>query len=188
MIPRHSPLKTDRMLGNCSEERSKHVISIAKKSMAVAVVVLLALPVGVQAAAVSSAVNGGMTFATSTNGLIETVAQVTTKKKVVVQKKAVVKGPVVQKKTVVKRPVVVQKKTVVKQPVVVKKTVVRRAPRVVVVRPWYSRPHYGTFVAGVALGTIIAVSAVGVVPYAPADNLCWYWTSPAKINGYWDYC
>jgi hypothetical protein len=56
------------------------------------------------------------------------------------------------------------------------------------VRPykaWVRKPYYGTWVAGVALGTILAVSAI---PPAPAPNLCWYWANPAHTRGYWDYC
>lgn len=60
----------------------------------------------------------------------------------------------------------------------------RRGGRVYV-RGWNRRPYYGTFVAGVALGAIITAAAA---PPPPADNLCWYWTSPAKNKGYWDYC
>jgi hypothetical protein len=58
----------------------------------------------------------------------------------------------------------------------------------VVVRPykaWVRKPYYGTWVAGVALGTILAVSAI---PPAPAPNVCWYWANPAHTRGYWDYC
>jgi hypothetical protein len=53
------------------------------------------------------------------------------------------------------------------------------------VRPWVSRPWFGTAVAGVTLGTIIAVSAV---PPVPADNLCWYWVDTFENRGYWDWC
>jgi hypothetical protein len=61
----------------------------------------------------------------------------------------------------------------------------------VVVRPvrvWAPRPYYGAIVGGVALGTIIAASAVGAAPVAPAPNMCWYWVDSAQIQGYWDYC
>jgi hypothetical protein len=70
-------------------------------------------------------------------------------------------------------------------------------PRVVVgprvawgrgVRPFVRRPHYGLIIGGVALGSIIAATAYGVIPPRPAPNLCWYWADPAMINGYWDYC
>jgi len=60
-----------------------------------------------------------------------------------------------------------------------------RRGRGVYVRGWNRRPYYGRVIAGVALGTIIAAAAA---PRAPADNLCWYWTNPARTNGYWDYC
>ena len=55
----------------------------------------------------------------------------------------------------------------------------------VYVRGWNRRPYYGTIIAGVALGTIIAATAA---PRPPADNLCWYWTNPSRTKGYWDYC
>ena len=55
-------------------------------------------------------------------------------------------------------------------------------------RPWVRRPYYGTIVAGVALGTLITVAAVGLVPRRPAPDLCWYWADPYRNRGYWDYC
>jgi hypothetical protein len=97
--------------------------------------------------------------------------------------RTVVRGPGGNKTVVTKG----QKNTVVKRTYVNKAYVNKR----VVVRPvrgWYRKPYYGNFVAGVALGTILAVGAVGVAPVAPASNLCWYWSDPAMINGYWDYC
>jgi hypothetical protein len=56
-------------------------------------------------------------------------------------------------------------------------------------RPWYRRPHFGTIVGGVALGTILTVAAVGAAPaVAPAPGLCWYWADEYQSQGYWDYC
>jgi len=55
-------------------------------------------------------------------------------------------------------------------------------------RPWVRRPYYGTIVAGVALGTLITVAAVGAVPRRPAPDLCWYWADRWQNRGYWDYC
>jgi hypothetical protein len=55
-------------------------------------------------------------------------------------------------------------------------------------RPWVARPYYGTIIAGVALGTLITVTAVGLVPARPAPHLCWYWADPYGERGYWDYC
>jgi hypothetical protein len=56
------------------------------------------------------------------------------------------------------------------------------------VRGWVRRPYYGTIVGGVALGTIIAVTAVGAAPVAPAANMCWFWADASQMRGYWDYC
>jgi hypothetical protein len=53
------------------------------------------------------------------------------------------------------------------------------------VRPWVRRPYYGTVVAGVALGTVIAATTI---PPAPSSDLCWYWSNSSKTKGYWDYC
>jgi hypothetical protein len=53
------------------------------------------------------------------------------------------------------------------------------------VRPWARRPYFGTVVGGVALGTIVAATAIPVVP---APGLCWYWTDATNTQGYWDYC
>jgi hypothetical protein len=53
------------------------------------------------------------------------------------------------------------------------------------IRPWVRRPYYGTVVAGVALGTVIAASTI---PTAPSSNLCWYWSNSSHTRGYWDYC
>lgn len=77
----------------------------------------------------------------------------------------------------------VNKRTVVKRNVTVHRTVVVRPHRV-----WVRRPYYGTIIAGVALGTIIVATAPRVVPVAPAPNVCWYWSDPDMIHGYWDYC
>jgi hypothetical protein len=53
------------------------------------------------------------------------------------------------------------------------------------VRPWVRLPYYGTVIAGVTLGTIIAATAV---PPAPSSELCWYWSNSSQTRGYWDYC
>ena len=56
------------------------------------------------------------------------------------------------------------------------------------VRNWNRRPYYGEFVGGVVLGSILAATGIGIVPYAPQPNLCWYWADPYMYRGYWDYC
>jgi hypothetical protein len=53
------------------------------------------------------------------------------------------------------------------------------------VRPWVRRPYFGTVVAGVALGTIIAATTI---PPAPSSGLCWFWSNSSRTRGYWDYC
>ena len=52
------------------------------------------------------------------------------------------------------------------------------------VRPWY----WGRVVAGVTIGTVIAVAAVNSVPKAPSPELCWFWSDATKTRGYWNYC
>ena len=56
------------------------------------------------------------------------------------------------------------------------------------VRGWQPRPYYGDFIGGVVLGSILAATGVGVVPYSPDPDLCWYWADPYMYRGYWDYC
>jgi hypothetical protein len=53
------------------------------------------------------------------------------------------------------------------------------------VRPWVRRPYYGTVIAGVTLGTVIAATAI---PAAPSSEVCWYWSNSSHSRGYWDYC
>src|SRR4051812_10064967 len=90
----------------------------------------------------------------------------------------------VNKNVNVNRNIHVDKNVRVNRNVRVNKTVIVRRPY----RAWGYRPYYGTIVAGVALGTVIGVSAAYAVPVAPGPNLCWYWADPAGYRGYWDYC
>jgi hypothetical protein len=108
------------------------------------------------------------------------------------------------KKTTVRHTTTVKRSggTAVRRSTTVKSTTVRRAPAarattvrrnvVVVRRPyraWVARPYYGAaIIGGVALGTVIAVSAAHAVPVAPGPNACWYWSDPTETRGYWDYC
>ena len=43
-------------------------------------------------------------------------------------------------------------------------------------------------VAGVVLGAEIAATVRGVAPPTPAPGLCWCWSDPNQIRGYWDRC
>lgn len=95
------------------------------------------------------------------------------------------KTKVVKGKTVkVNKNVKVNKTLKVNKNVKVNKTVYVNRP----VKRWSRKPHYGNVIAGVALGTMIGVTAVGVAPPPPASSLCWYWSNPVKNRGYWDYC
>lgn len=53
------------------------------------------------------------------------------------------------------------------------------------VRPWVRQPYYGTVIAGVTLGTVVAATAA---PTSPSFDLCWYWSNSSKTRGYWDFC
>ena len=55
-------------------------------------------------------------------------------------------------------------------------------------RPWYRRPYYGTIIGGIALGTIIGVTAYGLAPPRPRPDMCWFWADEIQSRGYWDYC
>ena len=55
-------------------------------------------------------------------------------------------------------------------------------------RPWIRRPYYGTIIGGIALGTLLGVTAYGLAPRPPRPDLCWYWADPVQSRGYWDYC
>lgn len=61
-------------------------------------------------------------------------------------------------------------------------------PRRAYYRPWGHRPYYGRIIGGIALGTIIGVTAYGLMPPRPDPDLCWYWADPYRSRGYWDYC
>jgi hypothetical protein len=37
----------------------------------------------------------------------------------------------------------------------------------------------------VTIGTVIAITTP---PPPPSPTLCWFWSSPAHNQGYWDYC
>lgn len=60
--------------------------------------------------------------------------------------------------------------------------------RRVYVKKWRHRPHYGTIIGGVVLGTVIAAAVANAAPPPPAPGLCWNWSNPSHTRGYWDYC
>lgn len=83
--------------------------------------------------------------------------------------------------------VVARERTVVRHGGPVHGPTVRRTVVVRPYKPWVRRPYYGAVVAGVAVGTVIAV-ATATPPPAPSPELCWYWSNSAQTRGYWDYC
>lgn len=79
---------------------------------------------------------------------------------------------------------------------VVRRKAVVRGPRgnVAVRRTTWIRPgHYrwppgGAIAAGAAIGFVAAATAAAWAGAAPGANLCWYYTSPAQTQGFWDVC
>lgn len=61
-------------------------------------------------------------------------------------------------------------------------------PQFVHVKSHHRRKWHGYAIGGVVLGTILAASYYYNYEEPPAPNLCWYWTSSARVRGYWDYC
>jgi hypothetical protein len=115
----------------------------------------------------------------------------------VIQVRATAKRATVSKRTTVSRRTTVNRNARVNKNVHVNRNVrVNRnvnVHRTVVVRrpyyrPWVARPYYGAIIGGVALGTVIGVSAAYAAPVAPAPNMCWFWADSAGMRGYWDYC
>jgi hypothetical protein len=43
-------------------------------------------------------------------------------------------------------------------------------------------------VAGVVLGAVIVAAVRGAAPPPPAPGLCWCWSDPDQMRGYWDRC
>jgi hypothetical protein len=52
----------------------------------------------------------------------------------------------------------------------------------------YRWPAGGAIAAGAAIGFVTAATAVAVAGAAPAPGMCWYYTDPARTQGFWDYC
>src|SRR5262245_11525726 len=152
----------------------------------VAITATLALGLGLAGATASHAAVGALPA-----GLQAAAAPLDT----VQRTEAVVRGARVAPRAVVVSPRVVGPRVVAPRAlvgpraVVVGRPVVGRAAFVRPYVPYYRRPWFGTVVAGVALGTIVAVSVAGAAPVAaPGPNLCWYWADPSMTQGFWDYC
>ena len=46
----------------------------------------------------------------------------------------------------------------------------------------------GAIAAGAAIGVISAAAAASWAGAAPGPNMCWYYTTPARTQGFWDAC
>ena len=53
---------------------------------------------------------------------------------------------------------------------------------------WYGWPAGGAIAAGAAIGVIGAAAAASYAGAPPAPGLCWYYTTPARTQGFWDAC
>jgi hypothetical protein len=46
----------------------------------------------------------------------------------------------------------------------------------------------GAIAAGAAIGFVAAATAAAWAGPAPGPGLCWYYTTPARTQGFWDAC
>jgi hypothetical protein len=135
------------------------------------------LSLGLAAIVVAAGLSGAA-FAADEGALTTDLSAAKTVKKTTTVKHSAGGAKTVKKTTTVKR-------TGAANTAVRRNVVVVRRPY----RAWAARPYYGTaIIGGVALGTVIAVSAAHAYPAPPGPNACWYWSNPAETHGYWDYC
>jgi hypothetical protein len=69
--------------------------------------------------------------------------------------------------------------------------VVRHHPRpatVVVVHPHRRWSRGGAIAAGAAIGFIAGASAVAIAGSPPRSGYCWFYTTPQRTTGFWDWC
>jgi len=52
----------------------------------------------------------------------------------------------------------------------------------------YGWPRGGAIAAGAAIGFVTAATAAAWAGAAPAPGMCWYYTDPSRMQGFWDYC
>ena len=64
----------------------------------------------------------------------------------------------------------------------------RRPAHVVVVHPRRHWHRGGAIAAGAAIGFIAGASAVALAGPAPRSGYCWFYTTPARTTGFWDWC
>ncbi|GAU80556.1 hypothetical protein [Bosea sp. BIWAKO-01] len=63
-----------------------------------------------------------------------------------------------------------------------------RPGRVTVVHPRRHWHRGGAVAAGAALGFIAGAAAVSLAGPAPRAGYCWYYTTPQRTTGFWDWC
>lgn len=63
-----------------------------------------------------------------------------------------------------------------------------RPGRVVVVHPRRHWNRGGAIAAGAAIGFIAGAAAVSWAGQPPRSGYCWYYTTPARTTGFWDWC
>lgn len=63
-----------------------------------------------------------------------------------------------------------------------------RPGRVTVVHPRRHWHRGGAVAAGAALGFIAGAAAVSLAGPAPRAGYCWYYTTPRRTTGFWDWC
>ncbi|MGQ3285133.1 hypothetical protein [Bosea sp. (in: a-proteobacteria)] len=70
------------------------------------------------------------------------------------------------------------------------RTVVRhhRPAHVVVVHPRRHWNRGGAIAAGAAIGFIAGAAAVSWAGQPPRSGYCWFYTTPARTTGFWDWC
>lgn len=63
-----------------------------------------------------------------------------------------------------------------------------RPARVVVVHPHRRWSRGGAIAAGAAIGFIAGASAVAIAGSPPRSGYCWFYTTPQRTTGFWDWC
>jgi hypothetical protein len=53
---------------------------------------------------------------------------------------------------------------------------------------WYRWSPGGAVAAGAAIGFVTAATAAAWAGAPPRSGLCWYYTDPARRQGFWDQC
>jgi hypothetical protein len=63
-----------------------------------------------------------------------------------------------------------------------------RSHRVVVVHPRRHWNRGGAMAAGAAMGFVAGAAAVSLAGSPPRAGYCWFYTTPQRTTGFWDWC